>query len=137
MPESIQPLAMRPAKSRSFQGASKMTMAAAEWRTSRLLVPYSWLKLAGSSTSLPATSVALVGIPVHGVRVGVVGMEAQAAAAVARDLDHGRFIGRVGAARDLGDLLVVGIEAAALAGRVKRRAGRTIRRTARKRRREP
>ena len=61
IPDIIQPLPKRPASPRSLHGVSKMTMAAAEWRTSRLLVPYSALKFAGSSTSLPATSVVLFG----------------------------------------------------------------------------
>ena len=41
---------------------------------------------------------ALVGVPVHGVRVGVVGVQVEAAAAVARDLEDRRLIGGVGAA---------------------------------------
>jgi hypothetical protein len=58
----------------------------------------------------------LVGIPVHGVRVGVVSVQGEAAAAVAGDFDHGRFISGVGAAHDLGDLLVARIGAAESAG---------------------
>ena len=87
-------------------------MAAAEWRISRLLVPYSWLKSGRVKHIVAGSLRALVGVPVHGVRVGVMRVQAQPAAAVAGELDEERLIGRVGAAHDLGNLLVVGIEPA-------------------------
>ena len=55
---------------------------------------------------------AFVWIPVHGVGVGVVGMQANAVPSVARELDEGCFICGIGAAHDFGDLLVILIEAA-------------------------
>ena len=55
---------------------------------------------------------AFVRIPVHGVRVGVVGMQTHAVVSVAGEPDEGCFIRRVGAAHDFGDLLVIRIQAA-------------------------
>jgi hypothetical protein len=43
-------------------------------------------------------------------------VEGKAAAAIARELDYGSFIGGIGAGKDFADLLVIGIEAASEAG---------------------
>ena len=76
-------------------------------RVAHIEVAGSVLRYCGGSNSFVAgvAERALVRIPVHGVRVGVVGVQAQAAAAVAREPDHGRLIGGVGSARDLVNLV--------------------------------
>ena len=54
---------------------------------------------------------ALVGVPVHRMRVSIVRVQAQPVAAIAFDLEHRRLVCRVGPAHDLGNLLVVRVDA--------------------------
>ena len=91
IPESIQPFANRPASPCSFQRGSQMTAVEALCRTSRPLVPYSSRKSV-LEDAWAGHSGAFVGIPVHGVRVGIARVHREAFAAVACHAKHRCFV---------------------------------------------
>ena len=65
---------------------------------------------------------ALVGIPIRGMRVGVVGTQCKAAASVVDHPEHRCLIGRIGFARVLVDLLIIRVAPSKLSGGVGRTA---------------
>ena len=54
--------------------------------------------------------VALIGVPVHGMRIGIARIQGEPAAAGARDSQHRRLISGIGPAHDLGDLLILRVQ---------------------------
>ncbi len=128
MPDSVHPLAICPIARCSFQGVLQIAgqgrrMAHIEVAGSILLGEIGRVEHVASSYSR-----SLVGVPIHRVRVGIVALQAQAAVARTRDLDHCGLIGGVSPAHQFGDLLVRRIEAAPEAGNRVRRGPRSIER---------